>query len=237
MKKMKQWKTTNAYWVFLVLSGRSNAYLIRKGNQNVLVDTGKETAYKRLEKNLESLHVSKIDFLVLTHTHYDHCQNAKKMEEQFACKTIVSEKEKASVDNGYTPLPNGTIFISGLISKLGRLIARKPFEYSVFTPDLLLNGQMDLHDSDLDIKLIETPGHSAGSISIIIDNEIALVGDAMFGIFRNSVFPPFADNAYELIKSWRRLLNTSCHLFLPGHGKAIKRELLHQEYNKRKMDG
>lgn len=74
MKKMKQWKTTNAYWVFLVLSGRSNAYLIRKGNQNVLVDTGKETAYKRLEKNLESLHVSKIDFLVLTHTHYDHCQ-------------------------------------------------------------------------------------------------------------------------------------------------------------------
>jgi len=42
MKKMKQWKTTNAYWVFLVLSGRSNAYLIRKGNQNVLVDTGKE---------------------------------------------------------------------------------------------------------------------------------------------------------------------------------------------------
>ena len=55
MKKMKQWKTTNAYWVFLVLSGRSNAYLIRKGNQNVLVDTGKETAYKRLEKNFHKV--------------------------------------------------------------------------------------------------------------------------------------------------------------------------------------
>jgi len=51
----------------------------------------------------------------------------------------------------------------------------------------------------------------------------------MLGICRNSIFPPFADNIRELLKSWEILLETECHLFLPGHGKAISRELLQHE--------
>ena len=71
---------------------------------------------------------------------------------------------------------------------------------------------------------------------MIVDNEIAIVGDAMLRFFKNSVFPPFADDIKEMIKSWGKLLKTECNLFLPGHGKEIKRELLQREYNKRHFE-
>jgi len=68
----------------------------------------------------------------------------------------------------------------------------------------------------------------------LVDDEIATVGDTMFGIYNNSVFPPFADKQAELIKSWHKLLRTDCHTFLPGHGKEIERKLLQKEYDKLK---
>lgn len=69
-------------------------------------------------------------------------------------------------------------------------------------------------------------------ISVIVDNEFAIVGDTMFGVFKKSIFTPFSDNIKELIKSWGKLLNTDCSIFLSGHGEKINRELLKSEYNK-----
>lgn len=63
-----------------------------------------------------------------------------------------------------------------------------------------------------------------------MDNEIAIVGDAMFGVFNNSVSPPYADDTEKMIESWGKLLNSGCNIFLPGHGKAIKRSLLEKEF-------
>jgi Zn-dependent hydrolases, including glyoxylases len=91
---------------------------------------------------------------------------------------------------------------------------------------------MVLNVEDANIRVISTPGHSIGSISVIVDNEVAIVGDALFGIFSNSVFPPFADDVKTLIDSWGKLLKTNCTLFLPAHGRPITRELLEREYNK-----
>ncbi len=84
--------------------------------------------------------------------------------------------------------------------------------------------------NDFSIQIISTYGHSQGSLSIIVDHEIAIVGDAMLGTIHDSIFPPFADDIPKMIHSWNKLLNTTCTLFLPGLGRAIKRELLEKEY-------
>jgi glyoxylase-like metal-dependent hydrolase (beta-lactamase superfamily II) len=44
--------------------------------------------------------------------------------------------------------------------------------------------------------------------------------------------PPYADNTDKMIKNWKRLLNTDCKIFLPGHGNEIKRELLKKQYDR-----
>ncbi|WP_347487946.1 hypothetical protein [Desulfoscipio sp. XC116] len=57
-----------------------------------------------------------------------------------------------------------------------------------------------------------------GSVSIIVDEEIALVGDAMVHGISGNIYPLFVDNPKLLLNSWQKLLNTKCRLFLPAHG-------------------
>lgn len=81
--------------------------------------------------------------------------------------------------------------------------------------------------------LVHTPGHTAGSVSLIVDDELALTGDTLFGVFRWSVYPPYASDAETMVRSWGKLLETKCSLFLPSHGTPIRRSLLKKDYDKR----
>jgi glyoxylase-like metal-dependent hydrolase (beta-lactamase superfamily II) len=129
-------------------------------------------------------------------------------------------------------LPHGTFWITELIAATGRLIGKSKFGYEPFQPDILITGDYNLDVEGVNIKITETTGHSDDSVSIIVDNEIAVVGDAMLGVYRNSVFPPFADDVLKMLVSWNKLLETDCNIFLPGHGKEISRELLQNEFEK-----
>ena len=231
---MKNWKTKSGYEIFRVLHGRSNAFLICTEKFNLLVDTGIISAYDRLQRNISTLNLpsNSIDFLILTHSHYDHCQSVNVIQKQYNCKTIQSENETEFTRLGYAPLPDGTNLLTRLIANLGKNLGQKYFRFSPFIADILFNDQLDLNSFGLNIRLIHTTGHSPGSISVIVDNEIALVGDAMFGIFRNSIFPPFADDISGMIKSWGVLLKTECKVFLPGHGNEISRALVQNEFDK-----
>jgi glyoxylase-like metal-dependent hydrolase (beta-lactamase superfamily II) len=200
----------------------------------LLVDTGKSSSFETLVKNFESLHISvgDISYLILTHTHFDHCQSARRIKEESGCKVVVSSLAADSIKTGYAGLPGGTFVVTKLIAGLGRLIGKRKFGFEPFQPDILIDKEYDLCVAGSSIKLIETAGHSADSVSILVDNEVALVGDVMFGVFKNSVFPPYADDIAKMTDSWGKLLQTDCKIFLPGHGKEIKRTLLQKEYEK-----
>jgi len=231
---VKSWQTNDGYDIFRVLSGRSNAYLVVMDTQAILVDTGPAPAWETLQRNIDLCKPVNglLSFLILTHTHFDHCQNAHRIKARYNCKIIVSDHEQAFVTAGYTPLPKGTFFFTRYISKLGNSLGKVRFGYHPFTPDQLLKNEMKLKTYGPEIEIIATPGHSPGSISVLVNREIAIVGDAMFGIFRNSIFPPFADDQAAMIRSWGKLLETRCRMYLPGHGGPVGRELLKREYSR-----
>ena len=223
---MKNWTTKNGYKIYQVLSLRSNAFLIEAGEYKILIDTGRKTAYKKLLKNLSILDCTGIDYLILTHTHYDHCQNAFSLKELFNCKIVASMFESDFAMTGYTPVPKGTIAPARIISALGRILGDKIAGYHPFNVDIIVGEHLDLKDKGLNINVIHTPGHSPGSLSIIIEKEIAIVGDTLFGVLTDSIFPPFADDIPLMKKSWKILLDSGCNLFLPGHGREIRRARL-----------
>jgi hydroxyacylglutathione hydrolase len=69
-------------------------------------------------------------------------------------------------------------------------------------------------------------------MSIVVDNEVALVGDTMFGVLKWSVFPPYANDVKQMVKSWGLLLDTNCPVFIPSHGSANGRPLVQKDYDR-----
>ncbi len=231
---MRMWKTNRKNEIFQVLGGRTNSYLILCEKGNILIDTGVRSTLSEMRKQISKLHLAsgKIDYLILTHTHFDHCRNASSIKEENVCEVVVGEPEINFIQKGYTPIPQGTNSFTRFLVKMGNKLDPKWFSYEPFSAEIMVGDHYNFIDSDIKIDLISTPGHSSGSISLIVDEDIAIVGDALFGIFEKTVFPPFADDIPTLIRSWERLLETGCSIFLPGHGGEISRRLLEKEFQK-----
>jgi len=223
---MKKWRTSGGTDIWQVLRGRSNAYLLCRDGRYLLVDTGRKKSCRRLCRNIETLGVSKDSsfLLVLTHTHFDHAENAACLKKKYGAQVVVHEDEADFLGKGSSPLPGGTLpvlrFIMGRVHKLLQPL----FRYDPVLPDYRVSEFFDLQDHGFEGRLLAAPGHSRGSMAVIIENEIAMVGDGMFGIFSKSILPPFGDDTALMKKSWSLLFDTGCVLYLPGHGRVISRE-------------
>jgi hydroxyacylglutathione hydrolase len=232
MKVMKTWKTKSGQRIIRVLSGRSNVFLVSNGEKNMLVDTSVNRNWMKLKKRLDYLQVNEIHCLVLTHAHFDHVDNAYRIKERYKSLVFIHKNEAINIISGSTEIPEGTnLFTRFMTKQLAPVIAPvvrcKPCQ-----PDVQVDAICDLKDHGFHAYIMHTPGHSSGSMSVIVDDEMAIVGDAMFGVFKGSVFPPFAANIVLMVKSWGKLLDTNCSVFLPSHGSANSRELVQKEFNK-----
>lgn len=222
------------YRIETIQAGGANVYLIVNGDQSILVDAGgKRAASNILEQVRQSgLEPEDVKLIILTHTHYDHVGGLKDLHDVTHAKILVHENEADPLAAGYTEFPRGTMFLTELISFIGRRLARGMGEYEATRPDISITDRFDLEPYGVHGYVLPTPGHSPGSVCVIVDGKTALVGDTLFGITRRSTFPPFADDVDELIESWKVLIDTGCQRFLPGHGKPISIDELWESYRK-----
>jgi hydroxyacylglutathione hydrolase len=232
---VKSWQTKSGYTIYCILPGRSNVYLLSGNGINILIDTSPGYKWKRLKNRLKELNISNIELLILTHTHFDHAANAKKIKDEFGAKVIVNKLEADSLLRGENPMVHGTVVILRSVVKILAPIVLQKQNYEGCRSDIQVDRRLDLKEFGFTAYILHTPGHSPGSQSLIVDDEIALTGDAMFGVFPGSVFPPFASNETDLVESWGKLLDTDCSLFLPSHGTANTRKMVLKDYQKRRF--
>jgi len=226
---MKTWFTKNGIKITRILFGRSNAFILSNNKSRALVDTGSASDERRLLKRLDE--TGKPDSVILTHTHFDHTGNAAAVKTRFEPVYIVHELEKIFLETGDSPLPNGTMAWTRFIYRLGAEKVPQWFHVPGVKATIIFNKNLDLADYGFNTYILHTPGHSPGSSSVVVENEIALVGDTLVGM-PVSVFPPWGDDTHEIIRSWKRLLDTGCHTFHPAHGWPVSRERLEKEYKK-----
>lgn len=230
---MKTWKTASGYSITRVLSGRSNVSLLTNGSSAMLIDSGVGFMWRLLHRRLLKLGIQHIDYLVLTHSHFDHVNNAKNIVAHFGAEVIIHEAEADYLAEGkMVMISSSNAFLRQMIEIVSGMsfmnIACRPCQ-----PGLTFSERLDLNRFGFNAYIMHTPGHSPGSASVIVDDEIALVGDAMFGVLHWSVYPPFLQDERQLAGSWRKLLDTGCRLFLPSHGSGNSRQLLLKNYQRR----
>lgn len=212
---------------------RCNIYLVSNQGKSIIIDTGIQSDRTRIKKALERSAI-KPDTVILTHSHFDHAGNVAWLQKEYEAKVLVQAAEKEALETGDMPIPEGTYGITRGIVSIGRKLT-SIFSFEPCIPDIVIHEFMDLSILGFAGYIIHIPGHSPGGVAIVIDGEIALAGDSVIGTMPGSPFPPFADDVDELMRSWKKLLDTRCHTFLPGHGKPISREQLLAEYDKRSL--
>jgi len=175
---------------------------------------------------------AKIDAIFLTHSHTDHVANAQYFSDAFDCKVYISKKGITKIRQGCRTMPKGTNVFTRLIHRVDSQISFYQFtRFQACSQVEPLNDDVVKFFLSESAELLETPGHTDDSISILLDNQIAVVGDAMVNTFGN-LYPPFADDEKAVITSWKTLLDTQCELFCPAHGKPLRREMLLFSYQK-----
>ncbi len=216
--------------------GQSNAYLVTGTDYTFLVDAGYANKIHVLEEKLKEngLEFADIDLIILTHTHYDHVGCLANIKERSGAKILVHRDEADCLKKGHTPFPEGTMLFSSIISKIGNRFLSNIGKYSGVEPDICIDEKYELSEFGLPATVIPTPGHSSGSICVLVNDEDAIVGDTLFNAIPGTVYPPFANDEAELIKSWERLLSTGCQTFYPGHGNPFSREKFQKCFDRRR---
>lgn len=216
----------STYKLFRYTIGKSNMYLIVNGCQSVLVDTGASSNVNRILGKLKkhNLNPEDISLIILTHVHYDHAKALADLKKVTGASVISGFPENKLLELGSSPLPQGINLFSKTMSAIGQLAGVGKFK--PLHADIVVDNTFPLNEYGINGKIIPTPGHTEGSISIIVDNETAIVGDTMFNIGPGSIIPPFANDLTSLYESWEMLYRMRIQTFYPGHGKPIKREQL-----------
>jgi glyoxylase-like metal-dependent hydrolase (beta-lactamase superfamily II) len=78
-------------------------------------------------------------------------------------------------------------------------------------------------------KVISTPGHSPGSVSIVLDTGDAFVGDLAMNAFPMRLspgLPIFAEDLQKVKDSWNLILGSGVKMIYPAHGSPFSSEIM-----------
>lgn len=223
--------------VIPILTGTAQVFILIKDGKMGMVDAGNRNTYPKIEKALQSrgINIEDLDFVFLTHTHFDHAGNAAELKDKTGAEIIVHESEADYLSKGFHPIPGGKNWFISWISRLGRTYTAQQFSaYAAVEPDILFSNNFNIRHLGFDAELLHTPGHTEGSSVLVLENK-AFVGDTLFNM-HGFKYPLFVNDQESLMESWKILADLKVEYYYPAHGKRIKKtelESLFRKYSKK----
>lgn len=205
----------------------SNAHLIRD-NTLALVDAGYTGNAERIMAAIREEGKPKdLSLILITHGHLDHIGSLPGLRKALGAKVAIHRNDMEALRNGRSASPKRT-------SILGRLVgSRGAKDWEVVEPDIIIDGEMALKEFGIDGTVIPTPGHTAGSVSILLGSGEALVGDLVVGGMINHWKPSyslFIEDREQVTKSVMSLLERGAKTFYGSHGGPFTSEEVRKSF-------
>lgn len=217
----------------------TNYYLEPCDNGFLLIDAGwygKGKVFKK-ELNLLGIKPEQIKYILLTHHHHDHSAIVEELKILTNAKLIVHAKQipylKTGVTNdGYIKQYNWVLW---LIDKLMKPFVKYKYPpISINNSDIIIDTDTNnnvLRNIGISGKIILTLGHSSDSISVLMDNGTAYVGDLAMNMSSMKLIGkiplPIEAEDFEQVKlNMKKLVDLGCVKFCPSHGDVIVKEMI-----------
>jgi glyoxylase-like metal-dependent hydrolase (beta-lactamase superfamily II) len=193
-----------------------NVYLIKNNDHYVLIDTGLKSKRYFVVEKLRAFGCSegKLKCILLTHGDVDHCGNAAYLSKLYNCPVGMHKNDSIVAVSGdmFINRRKKNPFVAFLVRKLMGM--------EKFKPDFYLEENQNLKAYGIDAKIVHTPGHSPGSVTIITSDGACFCGD----LYENTKKPKInalIDDPVEMLNSVSKLENYNITLIYPGHGKSF----------------
>lgn len=176
---------------------QANCYVVSNNGHALIIDPGSKG--RSVQKYVEEEQL-KIDAIILTHGHFDHCAGADYFVKLYQCPLYIHPDDVRMLQD---PDLNFSADFAPLI------VAAKP--------QLLKRGKQMI--GDFSIEVIDAPGHSEGSCLILIE-DCMFCGDVLFqgSIGRTDLM---GGSNTKMVQTLRMLkqMKTDYKVY-PGHGPA-----------------
>lgn len=208
----------------------TNCYILQEQG-TVIVDTGRAGTMPAFARAVRNSPINRIEdaLLVLTHGHWDHVGSAREIQAFTGAQLAVHRQDRSMVEAGRAVIPPGaTAWGRVVAAALGAVAPRLGFPPAQVDVEL---GDEDLSLAPFGIpgRILYTPGHSLGSVSVLLENGDAFVGDlAMNWIALRLTpgLPVLAEDMHLVRSSWRRLLHEGARVIYPAHGRPFPAEVI-----------
>ena len=190
-----------------VLEGDALIPLYRVGEDKcILLDSGLPVELEDIETTLREHGLTPIGILS-SHAHGDHSANTAYFQEKYGIPTALTRAEQGMCSNLMTLKCYFVTLPPGIVE---REFTEMLYQPAVTIPD---------HDGEftfagVTFRILQTPGHSVGHISVITPDNVCYVGDALLSRDRQNAKLPHALYHAAAFASRSKLLDTHCDCYI-----------------------
>lgn len=214
----------------------TNCFVVKGDHAALLVDAGFPNHENHFFRQIRRLGIQPGDIrlIVATHGHADHVGSLQALKNHTTARVAVHQADSHLVRHGIVVVPPAVTawgqFLSLVFRTFSFLGRFQPVE-----PEIIVEREFSLEVFGIPGRIIPTPGHTAGSVSVILKSGEAFVGDLAVNAFPMGMglgIPALAQNVQDIYASWEKLLSAGVTTIYPAHGTPFPAERL-----KRKLPG
>ena len=222
--------------IYSVRFGINRCYLIQEEGV-IMIDGGPPNKLNAFQKFIEGIpiHSKDIRLIILTHGDFDHVGSAGEIKSLTGAQIAIHENDRATFEKAVHHFPGGTTAWGRFLRFILNPVTKVLFKFQGEKADIVLDdSDHPLHEFGINGSIVYTPGHTSGSVSVLLKS-----GDAFVGCLAHNNLPfrlkpglpIFADDIEEVKRSWKKVLERGVKMIYPAHGDPFPVEVIKKMLN------